>query len=79
VKPYFPLPKVLAGLFKIVETLFNVVIRPDQAPVWHPGVFFYRIESQPDTTGDTTRAQSDRAVLPGPGCAQRQTGRRLDG
>ncbi|MBP6851460.1 MAG: M3 family metallopeptidase [Rhodoferax sp.] len=57
VKPYFPLPKVLAGLFKIVETLFNVVIRPDQAPVWHPGVFFYRIESQPDTTGDTTRAQ----------------------
>lgn len=44
VKPYFTAPKVLEGLFKITETLFNVVIRPDTAPVWHPGVRFYRIE-----------------------------------
>ncbi len=44
VKPYFTAPKVLAGLFKIVETLFEVSIRRDQAPVWHPGVEFYRIE-----------------------------------
>jgi len=44
VKPYFTAPKVLAGLFKIVETLFDVSIRPDQAAVWHPGVGFYRIE-----------------------------------
>ena len=44
VKQYFTLPKVLAGLFKIVETLFDVAIRPDQAPVWHPDVAFYRIE-----------------------------------
>ena len=44
VKPYFTAPKVLAGLFQIVETLFEVAIRPDQAPVWHPGVEFYRIE-----------------------------------
>ena len=44
VKPYFPLPKVLAGLFKIVETLFEVSIRPDRASVWHPSVQFFRIE-----------------------------------
>ena len=44
VKPYFPLPKVLAGLFKIVETLFEVSIRPDHASVWHPSVEFFRIE-----------------------------------
>jgi oligopeptidase A len=44
VKPYFTAPKVLAGLFKIVETLFDVAIRPDTAPVWHPKVGFYRIE-----------------------------------
>jgi oligopeptidase A len=44
VKQYFTLPKVLAGLFKIVETLFDVEIRVDSAPVWHPGVTFYRIE-----------------------------------
>jgi len=44
VKQYFPAPKVLAGLFKIVETLFEVQIRRDTAPVWHPAVEFYRIE-----------------------------------
>lgn len=44
VKQYFTEPKVLEGLFKIVETLFEVVIRPDTAPVWHPSVRFFRIE-----------------------------------
>ncbi|MGS5087455.1 M3 family metallopeptidase [Hydrogenophaga sp. A37] len=44
VKPYFTAPKVLAGLFQIVETLFEVVIRRDTAPVWNAGVEFYRIE-----------------------------------
>ena len=44
VKQYFTAPKVLAGLFKIVETLFEVSIRPDSAPVWNAGVKFYRIE-----------------------------------
>ena len=44
VKQYFTAPKVLAGLFKIIETLFEVSIRRDSAPVWHPSVEFYRIE-----------------------------------
>ncbi len=44
IKPYFTAPTVMAGLFKIVETLFEVSIRPDNAPVWHPKVEFYRIE-----------------------------------
>ena len=44
VKQYFQAPKVLAGLFKIVETLFEVAIRRDEAPVWAPTVEFYRIE-----------------------------------
>ena len=44
VKQYFTAPKVLAGLFKIVETLFEVQIHRDSAPVWHPTVEFYRIE-----------------------------------
>ena len=43
-KQYFPAPKVLAGLFKIVETLFEVSIRRDEAPVWNACVEFYRIE-----------------------------------
>ncbi len=44
VKQYFALPTVLAGLFKIVETLFEVSIREDHAPVWHESVRFFRIE-----------------------------------
>ena len=44
VKQYFTAPKVLAGLFKIVETLFDVEIREDKAPVWNDSVKFYRIE-----------------------------------
>ena len=44
VKMYFTAPKVLAGLFKIVETLFEVNIRRDSTPVWHEGVEFFRIE-----------------------------------
>ncbi len=44
VKQYFTAPKVMGGLFKIVETLFEVAIRSDKAPVWHPNVEFHRIE-----------------------------------
>ena len=44
VKQYFTEPKVLDGLFRIVETLFEVAIRPDSAPMWHDSVSFYRIE-----------------------------------
>ena len=44
VRQYFPIPSVLAGLFRIVESLFEVTIRADQAPVWNEAVQFYRIE-----------------------------------
>ena len=44
VKQYFTEPKVLDGLFRIVETLFEVEIREDNAEVWHPSVRFFRIE-----------------------------------
>lgn len=51
VKQYFTAPKVLAGLFKIVETLFEVEIRRDHAPAWNPGVEFYRIERGGELVG----------------------------
>jgi oligopeptidase A len=44
VKQYFTAPKVLAGLFKIAENLFDLVISLDSAPVWNANVAFYRIE-----------------------------------
>jgi oligopeptidase A len=43
-KQYFTAPKVVEGLFRIVERLFEVRISPDEAAVWHDSVAFYRIE-----------------------------------
>jgi len=42
-KLYFTEPRVLEGLFGLVETLFGVAIRQEQAPVWHPSVRYYRV------------------------------------
>ncbi len=50
-KQYFPAPKVLAGLFRIVETLFGVQIKCDLAPVWNQDVAFYRIERDGELVG----------------------------
>ena len=61
VKQYFTAPKVLAGLFKIIETLFEVSIRLDSAPVWHPAVAFYRIERRSDLVGQFYLDQPARA------------------
>ncbi|HQW21179.1 MAG TPA: M3 family metallopeptidase, partial [Rhodocyclaceae bacterium] len=44
VKQYLPEPQVLAGLFRVIESLFGVQLAADQAPVWHPEVRFFRIE-----------------------------------
>jgi len=43
VKEYLTEPRVLEGLFHLVETLFGVAIRRDEAPVWHDSVRFYRV------------------------------------
>ena len=60
VKQYFTAPKVLAGLFKIVETLFEVEIRRDFAPAWNPSVEFYRIERNAEAGRD--RAPSSQLL-----------------
>ena len=44
VKQYFTEPTVLKGLFGLIESLFDVKIQPDTAPVWHESVRFFRIE-----------------------------------
>ncbi|NHZ64245.1 M3 family metallopeptidase [Massilia genomosp. 1] len=44
VKQYFPEPKVVDGLFRLVQSLFSADIKPDTAAVWHPDVRFFRIE-----------------------------------
>jgi len=43
VKQYFPEDEVLAGMFRVVETIYGVRIRPAQAETWHPTVRFHEI------------------------------------
>ncbi|HEY4999671.1 MAG TPA: M3 family metallopeptidase, partial [Usitatibacter sp.] len=43
VKQYFPEDEVLAGMFRVVETLYGVKIRQTEAETWHPTVRFYEI------------------------------------
>jgi len=45
VKQYFPENKVLAGLFKVVETIFGVRVTKSHASVWHETASFYDISS----------------------------------
>ncbi len=49
VKRYFTEDRVLSGLFKIIETVFEVAIRPDHAPVWHEHVRFYAVQRDGQT------------------------------
>ncbi|AXI82569.1 M3 family metallopeptidase [Xylella taiwanensis] len=43
VKQYFTEPKVLAGLFEVIHSLYGLRIEEDSAPLWHPDVRFYRL------------------------------------
>ena len=61
VKQYFTAPKVLGGLFKIIETLFEVAIRKDVAPVWNDQVEFYRIERNGALVGQFYLDQAARS------------------
>ncbi|HET7732157.1 MAG TPA: M3 family metallopeptidase [Usitatibacter sp.] len=43
VKQYFPEEEVLAGMFRVVETIYGVKIRPAEAQAYHPHVRFFEI------------------------------------
>ncbi len=46
-RPYFPLPKVLEGMFTIVRRLFGMQVEEIDAPsVWHEDVQFFRITDE---------------------------------
>ena len=51
VKQYFPEHKVVAGLFRVIQTLFAVDIKLDSATTWHPNVKFYRLEKDGELIG----------------------------
>jgi oligopeptidase A len=43
VRQYFPEDQVLAGLFRVTETIYGVRIRESSAPKWHASVRFFEI------------------------------------
>ncbi|MCC6714033.1 MAG: M3 family metallopeptidase [Gammaproteobacteria bacterium] len=45
-RPYFPLPRVLEGLFAITRRLYGMRIEPAEAETWHPDVRFFRISDE---------------------------------
>lgn len=50
-RPYFPLPQVLDGLFALVKRLFGVTVTAadGQAPVWHEDVRYFQITDETNT------------------------------
>lgn len=47
-RPYFPLPQVLEGLFNLANRLFGITISPadGKAPVWHPDVRYFQVTGE---------------------------------
>ncbi|WP_171547513.1 M3 family metallopeptidase [Acinetobacter sp. ANC 5414] len=50
-KPYFPAPKILQGLFSIVNRLYGINIVEREAPVWHPDAHYFELEDQGTVVG----------------------------
>jgi oligopeptidase A len=61
-RPYFPLERVLQGLFGVAERVFGIRVEPadGEAPVWHPDVRFFKVFDADDEI-------SRRALAPGLG------------
>lgn len=47
-RPYFPLPQVLDGLFGLVNRIFGITITPadGKAPVWHEDVRYFQVANE---------------------------------
>jgi len=50
-RPYFPLGRVVEGMFSIFGRLFGIVVKPEPGvPVWDPKVSYYSIHDEADGT-----------------------------
>src|SRR5262249_53128942 len=43
-RPYFPAPQVIDGLFALVGRLYGIAFEPVTAPTWHPDVTAYALK-----------------------------------
>jgi len=50
-KPYFPTPKVIQGLFSIVNRLYGIQVIEREAPLWHPDAYYFELEDQGEVIG----------------------------
>ena len=66
VRSYFPLPKVLSGLFGLAEKLFGIRITPAEASVWHPDVRFSTSRTRTDTSSHAFMPTCMRAPASAP-------------
>jgi oligopeptidase A len=48
-RPWFPLPRVLQGLFAVAERLYGIRIREADAPLWHADARYYAIDTADGT------------------------------
>jgi oligopeptidase A len=78
VKQYFPEHKVVDGLFRLIQQLFTVEIKPDTAPVWHKDVRFFRIERNGKLIGQFYLDLYARAGKSGGAWMDDARGRRAD-
>ena len=50
-KPYFPAPKVIQGLFNVVNRLYGITVIEREAPLWHSDAHYYELEDQGTVVG----------------------------
>ena len=51
IRPYFPLDRVLDGMFEVARRVFGLVVRERRIPeVWHPDVHYYELLREEDST-----------------------------
>ncbi len=50
-RPYFPLPQVLDGLFNLVKRIFgiNITAADGEAPIWHQDVRYFQVSDETNT------------------------------
>ena len=51
VKKYFPISKVLAGLFAQIKKLYSIELAEKTAPVWHKDVRYFELKQDGQTIG----------------------------
>ncbi|WP_432481133.1 M3 family metallopeptidase [Moraxella sp. ZY200743] len=51
IRPYFPVPVVLEGMFDIIDTLFGVRFIAKDAPTWHDDVQFFEVHDKDGLIG----------------------------